>query len=128
MREYVLTWHEKLADLAHKNDLLYFLHTCGVKEPIIEDLIEDVGVDAIHSFEDQIKPVTTFCEEYGDRIGVLGEIDMDKLARLPEGKLREYVKGVLEKCAPYGGYVLGAGNSDPTTSRWKIIWPWCMRG
>ncbi|MBS3737055.1 MAG: uroporphyrinogen decarboxylase family protein [Candidatus Bipolaricaulota bacterium] len=111
LRKYVLPWHEKLANLVHQNDLLYFLHTCGTKGPIIEDLIEDVGVDAIHSFEDQIKPVTTFYEEYGDRIGVLGGIDMDKLTRLPERKLREYVRKVLEKCASSGGYALGAGNS-----------------
>ncbi len=111
LRKYVLPWHEKLANLAHQSDLLYFLHTCGTKEPIIEDLIEEVGVDAIHSFEDQIKPVTAFCEEYGDRVGVLGGIDMDKLVRLPEGELREYVRRVLEKCMPSGGYALGAGNS-----------------
>lgn len=111
LREYILPWHEKLANLAHQNDLLYFLHTCGVKEPIMEDLIEDVEVDAVHSFEDQIKPVTTFYKEYGERIGVLGGVDMDKLARLPDGKLREYVRDVLKKCASCGGYALGAGNS-----------------
>lgn len=111
LRKYVLPWHKKMANLAHRNDLLYFLHTCGAKEPIIEDLIEDVGVDAIHSFEDQIEPVTTFYEEYGGRIGVLGGIDMDKLARLPESELREYVRSVLEKCNSSGGYALGSGNS-----------------
>jgi len=111
LRKYVLPWHKKMANLAHRNDLLYFLHTCGAKEPIIEDLIEDVEVDAIHSFEDQIEPVTTFYEEYGNRIGVLGGIDMDKLARLPESELREYVRSVLEKCNSSGGYALGSGNS-----------------
>ncbi|MBS3789220.1 hypothetical protein KGY79_13625 [Candidatus Bipolaricaulota bacterium] len=111
LRKYILPWHKKISNLAHQNNLLYFLHTCGAKEPIIEDLIEDVGVDALHSFEDQIKPVTTFCEEYGDRIGVLGGIDMDKLARLPEGELREYVRRVLDECNSSGGYALGSGNS-----------------
>ncbi|MBS3788173.1 hypothetical protein KGY79_08285 [Candidatus Bipolaricaulota bacterium] len=111
LREYILPWHKKLASLAHKNDLLYFLHTCGVKEPIIEDLIEDVGVDAIHSFENQTKPVTSFYRDYGERIGVLGGVDVDKLARFPEEKLREYVRYILENCASYGCYALGTGNS-----------------
>ena len=111
LREYILPWHKKLANLAHKNNLLYFLHICGTTDPIIENLIEDIGIDAIHSFEDQITPVTDFYEEYGDRVGVLGGIDMNKLARLPEKELREYVRSVLEVCMSSGGYALGTGNS-----------------
>ncbi len=111
LREYILPWHKKLAHLAHQNDLLYFLHTCGTKEPIIDDLIDDIGVDAIHSFEEQIKPVTDFYEEYGDRVGVLGGVDMNKLARLSEKELREYVRSVLDTCMASGGYALGTGNS-----------------
>lgn len=111
LRRYILPWHKKLANLAHQNGLLYFLHTCGVKEPIIDDILENVKVDAIHSFEDQIKPVSSFYEDFGGKIGVLGGIDMNKLARLKKKDLRKYVRRVLEKCASRGRYALGTGNS-----------------
>jgi len=111
LRRYVLPWHKKIAELAHKHDLLYLLHNCGYCEPIMEDLIEDVKIDAKHSFEDLIMPVGEFKRKYGDRVAVLGGVDVDKLCRLPERELRQYVRGVLEQCAPGGGYALGSGNS-----------------
>jgi len=111
LRKYVLPWHKKIAQLAHTHDLLYLFHTCGYVEPIMEDLIEDVKIDAKHSFEDSVTPVTQFKKKYGDRIAVLGGIDMDKLCRLEESELRKYVRDILDKCMPGGGYALGSGNS-----------------
>ena len=34
LRKYILPWHKKLAELAHKHQLLYILHSCGNVEPI----------------------------------------------------------------------------------------------
>lgn len=111
LRKYVLPWHKKIAALAHENNLLYILHACGNLEPIMEDLIEDVGIDAKHSFEDEIMPVAEFKKKYGSRIAVLGGVDVDKLARFPEKELREYVRRILDECMRGGGYALGSGNS-----------------
>lgn len=111
LREYVLPWHKKLAQLAHDNGLFYILHSCGNLEVIMEDLIEDVKIDAKHSFEDEIMPVTEFKAKYGDRITVIGGVDVDKICRLDEPELRVYVRNIVDKCMPNGGYILGTGNS-----------------
>ncbi|HOQ67980.1 MAG TPA: uroporphyrinogen decarboxylase family protein [Candidatus Atribacteria bacterium] len=111
LRKYILPWHKKFAQLAHDHGLLYLLHNCGYCEPIMEDLIEEVKIDGKHSFEDEIMPVTEFKEKYGDRIAVLGGVDVDKLCRLNEEQLRSYVRDILEKCMPGGRYLLGSGNS-----------------
>lgn len=111
LRKYVLSWHKKFAELAHKNRLLYILHNCGYCETIMEDLIEDVKIDAKHSFEDEIIPIAEFKKKYRNRISVLGGVDMNKLCRLQENDLRNYVRNILNECMPDGGYVLGSGNS-----------------
>jgi uroporphyrinogen decarboxylase len=77
----------------------------------MEELITDVKIDARHSFEDLIMPVAAFKQRYGDRIGVLGGIDIDKLCRLPERELRRHVRQTLDACMPGGRYALGSGNS-----------------
>ena len=77
----------------------------------MEDLIEDVKIDAKHSFEDAIMPVSEFKKEYGDRIAVLGGVDVGKLRHLKEKELHQYVRDILDKCMPGGGYALGSGNS-----------------
>ncbi len=111
LRRFVLPWHREFAKVAHDNGLFYFLHSCGYIESVMDDLIEEVGIDGRHSFEDAIIPVTEAKRLYGDKIAILGGVDMDKLSRLPPKELRKYVRRILDECVPGGGYALGSGNS-----------------
>ena len=111
LRSLVLPWHKKLADLAHQHGLVYLLHSCGNLEAITEDLISEVGIDARHSYEDEGNSVFDFKQRYGDRVAILGGIDVDKLARLPEAELRIHVRKVIEACMPGGRFALGSGNT-----------------
>jgi len=110
LRQLVLPWHKKFASLAHEHDKMYWLHCCGNVLSLMEDFIEDVKIDAFHSFQDTIIPVSEFKKKYGERIATLGGVDVDKLCRLDERGLREYVRGILDECMPYR-YALGSGNS-----------------
>ena len=111
LRKYVFPWHKKIARLAHDNNLICLFHNCGECTEIMDDLIDDVKIDGKHSFEDAIMPVTEFKKRYGQRVTVLGGIDVDKLCRLPEAGLREHVRRTLDECMPGGRYALGSGNS-----------------
>lgn len=77
----------------------------------MDDLIDDVGIDARHSYEDKIMPVWQFKERYGKRVAVMGGFDIDRLCRLtPEEVYRETAE-LIRRCAPGGGWALGTGNS-----------------
>ncbi|MGQ9556185.1 MAG: hypothetical protein ACUVWR_18955 [Anaerolineae bacterium] len=78
---------------------------------IMPDLIEVVGIDAKHSFEDAILPVSEAKRLYGDRIAILGGFDVDRLCRSDERQIREHVDQLLSTCGSSGGYALGTGNS-----------------
>jgi len=110
LRKLVLPWHKKFAALAHQYNKMYWLHCCGNVSTLMEDFIEDVKIDAFHSFQDTIIPVTEFKRRYGDRIATFGGVDMDKLCRLDEVDLRKYVRNILDECMP-DRYALGSGNS-----------------
>jgi len=110
-REMLFPWFKKFAALAHQRGKMYWYHCCGNVAQVMEDLIEDVKIDAFHSFQDEIMPVWEFQKKYGDRIAVLGGVDVDKLARYGEESLRKYVRYILNKCMPRGRYALGSGNS-----------------
>jgi energy-coupling factor transporter ATP-binding protein EcfA2 len=86
------------------------IYICGNLHNVIDDLIDDVGIDAIHSFQDEIVPVGDFKEQYGHRVAVLGGIDVDKLCRMDEASLRSYVRTTIDRCMPRG-WALGSGNS-----------------
>lgn len=111
LRRYVFPWQKKLAEVAHAHDMPFLLHSCGNLSRIMDELIEDVAIDAKHSFEDVIQPVTEAKRLYGDRIAVLGGIDVDHLCRSSEEEVRAYTRRVIEACALGGGWALGTGNS-----------------
>jgi uroporphyrinogen decarboxylase len=75
------------------------------------DLIEDVRIDAKHSFEDVIVPVEQFKQRWGTRVAVLGGVDVDLLSRGTENDIRHRTEQILKACAPSGGYACGSGNS-----------------
>lgn len=111
LAELVFPWHKRICNLAHEKGKYYFLHSCGNIYRVFDRFLEEVPIDAFHSFQDEILPVTEFARRYGNRVGILGGVDLDKLVRFPEDDLRRYVRGILSSLAPRGGFALGSGNS-----------------
>ena len=111
LRAFVFPWHKRLVEYAHAHGKPVILHACGNLKEVMDDLIDDVGIDAKHSFEDIIQPVTEAKRQYGARVALIGGIDVDVLARCTEEEVRRYTRRVIEECAPGGGWALGSGNS-----------------
>jgi len=111
LRKYVFPWQKKVVEIAHEHGLPFIIHSCGNLEGIMDDLIDYVGIDAKHSFEDKIMPVAEAKRRYGKRIAVLGGIDMNFLVKAAAEEVAPYVAKVMEECMPGGGYALGTGNS-----------------
>jgi len=110
-REFLLPGHKRMAEMSHSAGRPYLLHSCGKLDDIMDDLIDDVGIDAKHSFEDTIESVRQVKHTYGRRIALLGGIDVDFLCRSDERAIRKRVRQTLDECMPGGGYCLGTGNS-----------------
>jgi uroporphyrinogen decarboxylase len=111
LRKLFFPWYKKYASIAHKNNKQIWHHCCGNKNGIMEDLISNIKIDALHSFEDSCAPIIEIKKKYGDRIGLIGGVDMDKLIRLEEKELRKYIRSILDACMIRGRFALGSGNS-----------------
>jgi len=111
LRKFVFPWEKKAVDLLHAHDVPAILHACGNLSDVMDDLIDYVGFDAKHSFEDKILPVHEAKRKYGNRIALLGGVDIDFICTAREEQIRAYVCNIIETCAPGGGYALGTGNS-----------------
>lgn len=106
-----LPWHRKNAQVAHEAGKLYMLHSCGNLSLLMDSLINYVNIDARHSFEDAIEPVTEAKKKYGAQIALLGGIDVHFLCVANEEQIRKRVRETLDVCLAGGGYCLGSGNS-----------------
>jgi uroporphyrinogen decarboxylase len=111
LREFVLPGHKALAEITHRAGRPYLLHSCGKLDQIMGDLLDEVRIDGLHSFEDTIRRVEDIKAKFGRRIAVLGGIDVDFLCRSTEQAVRRRVRDTVQECHPGGGYCLGTGNS-----------------
>lgn len=114
MREFIFPWHRKFSEQIHARGKQYFLHSCGKVDGLMEEFIDDLKLDGKHSFQDNIMPIWEYKKKWGDRIALLGGVDVDKLVSYRPEELRTYVRMVMEKCSPGGRFAVGAGNSVPS--------------
>jgi len=110
LREKFLPRTKQIVDITHNAGGVFVLHSCGNMYSVMDDIVE-MGVDAKHSFEDKIMPVEKVYEKWGGKIGIIGGVDMDIMAKGTEDEVRDRTREVLERCAIKGRYVLGTGNS-----------------
>jgi uroporphyrinogen decarboxylase len=112
-RRHVFPQYRRVIEAVHAADKPFLWHSCGNIFELMEDAIA-AGIDAKHSNEDTIAPFDRWIQLYGDRIGLLGGIDLDVLCqRRPD----EIAALVAEAGARFRrtarGFALGSGNSIP---------------
>ncbi len=113
LREFILPLHKKLVDIIHGHNKPCILHSCGNLTSIMEDIIDYVGIDAKHSYEDAIMPVAEFAKRYQDRISILGGFDVNRLSSSPPKEIRKHTRFLLGEIGGSGRYAMGSGNSIP---------------
>jgi uroporphyrinogen decarboxylase len=112
IRRHILPHYKRITDAVHKAGKLLVFHSCGNMYKLMEELVDDVGIDAKHSFEDKILPVDEAYRRWGDRVAILGGVDMDLLGRGTEEQVRARTREILNVCGARGtGYCLGTGNT-----------------
>jgi uroporphyrinogen decarboxylase len=111
MRTYVFPWHRRIVEAAHAAGRPAVLHSCGQLECLMDAIINDLRYDGKHSYEDAICPVEQAYRQWGDRIAILGGMDVDFVTRSSPQAIYERAKRMLA-LAPKG-YALGTGNSVP---------------
>ena len=113
MRNYIFPWHKKYVDLAHSKKIPALLHSCGYAKDIMDDVIDVMGFDGKHSFEDAIQTVEDSYECWHDRIAILGGMDVDFLIKHSEEEIIARCRAMLKRAEGRGAYALGTGNSVP---------------
>lgn len=112
LRQYVFPIYKRMAQAAHDAGKPFILHSCGNLKEVYDDLIDEVKIDAKHSYEEQILPVDQFKALYGRRVTPLGGLDVDTICRGSEAEIRAYARRMIERCfAQDGFWTLGTGNS-----------------
>jgi uroporphyrinogen decarboxylase len=113
LRKYVFPWHKKIVETAHANKKSAILHSCGYFASIIDDIINEIGFNGRHSYEDLIMPVEEAYEQWHEKIAIIGGMDVDFLIRSSEQEIADRARKMLDRAKGRGSYALGSGNSIP---------------
>ena len=111
-RDHVFPWYEEMARQCHEKDRLFFMHSDGDLNPLMEDII-GIGVDLIQPIDPTCMDIVKFKEMFGDRICLAGNVSNELLRSGTPSEVEVLVKGLIENVAPGGGFCLGSGNSVP---------------
>ena len=112
LHEYFFPWLKRIGDLAKAANKPFMYHSDGVLWDVLEDIIA-CGVDALHPIEPKAMEIAEVKQRYGDRLCLLGHVDVDLLSRGTAEQVRQQVKHNIEAAGYNGGYMVGSGNSIP---------------
>ncbi len=112
LRRYFFPWLKKIGDLAKASGKPLIYHTDGALYTLIDDIIA-AGVDALHPIEPKAMLLQEVKQRWGDRLCLIGHVDVDLLARGTPDEVRAKVRENIEVAAYNGGYCVGSGNSIP---------------
>jgi uroporphyrinogen decarboxylase len=106
-RELVLPRYRRVAPAI---TLPWIVHTDGNILPFLDDLVS-LGISGLHPNEKGAMDIRAVKRTYGDRICVLGNVDLNLLGMGTPDAVRDEVRALIRDVAPGGGYILTSGNS-----------------
>ena len=112
LREYFFPWLRRIGDLARESSKPLIYHSDGILYDVMEDII-GCGVNALHPIEPKAMEIAEVKQRYGDRLCLVGNVDVDLLSRGTPDQIKEVVRKNIEAVGYNGGYCVGSGNSIP---------------
>ena len=96
--------------LREKIKLPWVVHSDGNIYEALE-IFSEVGVNGVHPCENAAMDIRAAKKNYGGRLCILGNVDMNLLAGGAPDQVDAEVKGLIKDLAPAGGYIVTSGNS-----------------
>lgn len=112
LRQYFFPWLRKIGQLARDSNKPLLYHSDGMLWEVLDEIV-DCGVDALHPIEPKAMDINKVKQQYGDRLCLLGNVDVDVLARGTKEEIQMIVRDNVEHVGYNGGYCVGSGNSIP---------------
>jgi len=110
MRKYLFPWYKKIGDIAKKNNKPFIFHSDGKLWDVVPDLLE-AGVVALQPIEPNAWDAIKIKEKYGNKLCIMGTIDLDLLCRGSADEVRNMVKHHIDIFREYGGFAVGTSNT-----------------
>ncbi len=106
-RELVVPRYKRVVE---KITIPWFIHSDGNIEPFLEDFLA-LGICGVHPNEKGAMDIRRIKKEYGHRVCLLGNVDLNLLGAGTPEEVDAEVRALIRDVAPGGGYIVTSGNS-----------------
>ncbi len=106
-RELVLPRYRRAAE---KITIPWIIHSDGNVMPFLDDLVS-LGIAGLHPFEKGAMDIRAVKRQYGDRLCLLGNVDLNILGLGTVEDVEKEVRELIRDVGPGGGYIVTSGNS-----------------
>lgn len=109
-REHLWPWYKRMGEICRRRGIPFLYHSDGDLTEVLDDII-DCGFNALHPVEPKAMDIRALKQRVGDKLCLLGNIEVDRLARGTPDEIRELVRANIRDLAHDGGYCVGSSNS-----------------
>lgn len=106
-RELVMPRFEEVAE---KITIPWIIHSDGNIIPFVDDLLS-LGIAGLHPLEKGAVDIAQVKRDYGDRLCLLGNVDLNLLGMATPEEVDAEVRELIRVAGPGGGYIVTSGNS-----------------
>jgi len=110
LRKYLFPWYKELGAYLRARDKAFIYHSDGKLWEVLDDLL-DCGFNALHPIEPKAMDIRELKAKVGGRLCLLGNIEVDRLARGTPEEIQEMVRANIRDVGYDGGYGIGSSNS-----------------
>lgn len=96
--------------VAQKISLPWIIHSDGNLLPFVDDLLS-LGIAGLHPNEKGAMDIRAMKRQYGDRLCLLGNVDLNLLGMGSPEAVEAEVRELIRDVGPGGGYIVTSGNS-----------------
>ncbi len=109
LRRFVFPQYRKIADRIRGAGVPMMFHSDGNLTQVMDDLI-DIGIQCIHPFEKLAIDIAWAKETYGERLCIMGNLDVDFIERMLPAEVKAEATRLLDTLGG-PGYIFASGNS-----------------
>ncbi len=117
-RELVLPRFRRVRE---KITIPWVIHSDGNLMPFLNDLL-DLGIAGLHPNEKGAMDIYAMKRDYGDRLCILGNLDLNLLGMGTPQEVDDEVRSLIRGVGPGGGYIITSGNSLTAYCRPENVW------
>ncbi len=88
----------------------WIIHSDGNMLPFMDDLMS-LGIAGMHPFEKDAMDIAAAKRQFGDRLCILGNVDLNILGMGTPKEVEDEVRYLIDNVGPGGGYIISSGNS-----------------